>query len=558
MSSLFSRMLCIALVLSITAGGAGSRAQETPPPAPPPAAAPAEAPDAEAVSLSLEDALQSALEKNLGIAVRRYDPKIAETQIETAESAFSPRLDFSAKESEDTQPSSSALSGGAVVTDSNRTFSMTYSDSFKIGSTFQFRMFTNRGTTNNSFATVVPSYYTQALATYVQPFLRNFGNEVNKTGIVIAQNNEKISKAQFRQTVMDTMAASEKAYWNLVFTIKDQEAKEASLKLAQDFLDQTRIKVKVGTLPPIEITQAEAEVADREEGVIIGLALIRTAEDNLRQLMNIPTGSELWHRPINPTDEPQVLDRLVTEDEAIKTALEKRPDLEQARLDLTNRDLDLHYRKNQQKYRLDFIGEYGAQGLAGTFIPQLATFDTCTPGGPTPPPGCTPDPVDPCLCRAIVDPPDLSVSESYSQVWDRNFTTWSAELQLGIPLGRRAEVAAYAASQYAQDQSKQNFQLIEQNVMVEVRNIVRQLETDLKRYRSAQVNTRLQLEKLDAEQKKYENGMSTAFQLLTFQTDLTSARRRENLAVVDYNKDLVELDRVLGILLETRNVTMAD
>ena len=101
-------------------------------------------------------------------------------------------------------------------------------------------------------------------------------------------------------------------------------------------------------------------------------------------------------------------------------------------------------------------------------------------------------------------------------------------------------------------------QQLEQTVVVQVRNAVRQLEADLKRVKAAQVNTRLQLEKLSAEQKKYENGMSTAFQVLTFQTDLTTARRRENLAIVDYNTDLVELDRVLGILLDTRDVTIAN
>jgi len=522
----------IRAVLSVTlcaatfaAGGLGFRAQESPPQAVTSPGIPTLLEyTGEAVTLSLQDVLKSALEKNLDIAVRRFDPKISETRIETQEAAFSPSLTFSAKESENNQPGSSQLSGGAVVTDSNRTVAASYFETFKIGSTFDFTVFTNRGSTTNSFSTVNPSYFSQALATYTQSFLRNFGLSVNRTGIVIAQNNERISKSQFRQTVMDTLAAAEKSYWNLQFAIMDQKAKEASLKLAQDFLEQTRIKVRVGTLPPIEITQAEAEVADREEGIITGLAIIRAAEDILRLLINIPADSPMWHQPIRPVDEPQVLDKLVNEDEALKTAFEKRPDLEQARLDLANRDADLGYRRNQRLYRLDLIASYGAQGLAGDFLPSG---------------------------------PELSLGDSYSQIKDRDFSTWSAELQLGIPLGNRAAEAAYAQSKYQQDQSKLGVQQLEQAAVVEVRNAVRQIETDLKRVKAAQVNTRLQREKLSAEQKKYENGMSTAFQVLQFQTDLTTARRRENLAVVDYNKDLVELDRVLGILLDTRDVTVA-
>ncbi|HEU5179532.1 MAG TPA: TolC family protein [Candidatus Polarisedimenticolia bacterium] len=530
----------------------------TPPPTTPPGTEPTSAPVATLleyqsapVTLSLQDILRSSLEKNINIAVRRYDPQIAESLIETQEAFFEPEINLSAREDENTQPTNTQLGGGAIVTDGNRTFSGTYTDRFLIGSRLDFTVFTNRFKTTSTFTTVNPSYFSQALLTYVQPFLRNFGIAVNKTFITIAQNNERISRSQFRQTVMDTMAAAESAYRDLQFAIMDQQSKEASLKLAQDFLDQTRIKVRVGTLPPIEITQAEAAVADREEGIIIGLDVIRTAEDNVRRLMNVPADSPLWHQPIQPADQPEVLDKVVSEEEAIKTAFARRPDLEQARLDLENRDTDLNYRKNQKKWRLDFIGRYGAQGLAGNFLPL--TFSVTDPNAP---PGCVPDPGDPTICT--FDPVDRSVGNSYTQIKDRDFDTWSAELQLGIPLGNKGAEAAYTQSQYSQEQSKLLIQQVEQNAVIEVRGAVRRLETDLKRFKAAQVNTRLQVEKLNAEQKKYENGMSTAFQVLQFQTDLTEARRRENLAVVGYNKSLVELDRVLGILLDTRNVNIAD
>jgi outer membrane protein TolC len=507
----------------------------------------------EPVTYSLQDVLKSTMENNLDIQIQHFNPQIAESLIDTQKSAFSPVLNFVARESEDTQPGSSQLSGGLVVTDKGRFYSGTYTDFFTIGSRLDFTVYTNRSRTNNTFATVNPSYFTNAAFTYTQSLLRNFGVEVNKTQITIAQNNEKISKAEFRQTVMNSLSDSEKAYWLLVFTIMDQRAKEASLKLAQDFLDQTRIKVKVGTLPPIEITQAEAQVADQEEGIITGLAAIRAAEDNLRRLMNVPTDSPLWHQPIRPADEPQVLDKVVDEEEAIKTALEKRPDIEQAKLDLANNDALVRFNKNQKLWRLDFIGRYGASGLTGTFLP--VTFRTDDPANP-PPPGCIPVPGNPTLCT--FDPPDESISSGFTQITNRDFDTWSAELQLGIPLGTRASKAAYVQSEYQRDQSRLTMQQLQQTVIVQVRNAVRQLEADLKRVKAAQVNTRLQMEKLSAEQKKYENGMSTAFQVLTFQTDLTTARRRENLAIVDYNTDLVELDRVLGILLDTRDVTIAN
>src|SRR5206468_266886 len=220
---------------------------------------------------------------------------------------------------------------------------------------------------------------------------------------------EKSSKSQFRQTVMDTLASAEKAYWDLQSAIMNQRAQEASLKLAQDFLEQTRINVRVGRLPPSEITQAEASVADREHGIITG--------------------------------------------------------------------------------------------LAGTFLPFTQTFVTADPSTP---PGCVPDPVDPTICHLVVNPPDLSIGNSYTQIRNRDFDSWSGQLQLSIPLGNRFADAAYTASKYQQEQSKLSIERLEQTAMVQVRNAVRQVDTDLKRVNAARVNTRLQTEKLSAEQKKYE------------------------------------------------------
>jgi outer membrane protein TolC len=507
--------------------------------------------EGQAVTVSVGDVMKSALEKNLNITLHSYDPKISESLIDTQWAAFSPVLNFDAYQTQNTEPSSSQLAGGLAVTTKNTFASGTYTDFFTIGGRLDFTVFNNRTTTNNTFATVNPSYFSQALATYTQHFLRGFGVAVNKAGIVIAQNNDKISRSQFRQTVMQTISDAEKAYWQLQFAIMDQKANEASLKLAQDFLDQTRIKVKVGTLPPIEITQAEAQVANQEVTLITGLEAIRLAEDNLRRLMNIPTGSPMWHQPIQPADEPQVVEKVVNEDEALKTAMDKRPDLEQARLDLSNKDTTLAFDKNQKLYRLDFIGKYGASGLAGTFLP--VQFSTGAPGTP---PGCVPNPGNPAFCTFT--PPPEGIGTSFTQIKNRDFDTWTAELQLGIPIGNKAADAAYAQAKFQQDQSKLNIQILEQNATLEVRNAVRQVEADLKRVKAAKVNTRLQEEKLSAEQKKYENGMSTAFQVLSFQTDLTTARRSENLAIVSYNIDLVELDRVLGILLDTRNITVTN
>src|SRR5206468_5389345 len=136
----------------------------------------------------------------------------------------------------------------------------------------------------------------------------------------VAHNSLGIDEARFRQTVLDTLSAAEKAYWELNFAIMDLKTQQAALKLAQDFLEENRIKVRVGTLAPIEITQAEAGVADREETVITGENLVKTAEDALRQVMNVPRDSPIWSQSITPSDQPPLNEVVVNAEEAGATA----------------------------------------------------------------------------------------------------------------------------------------------------------------------------------------------------------------------------------------------
>ena len=348
-----------------------------------------------------------------------------------------------------------------------------------------------------------------------QPLLRNFGPKASKTFIVEARNTLGISQSQFRSTVIDTLSAAEKAYWDLNFTLINLKTSQAALQLAQDFLDQNRIKVRVGTLAPIEITQAEAQVADREEAVIIAESQVKTAEDGLRRVMNVPKDSPVWSQPLLPSDPLPLVEQSPDMESAVSTALQHRPDLEQARLDLKSKEADLAFRRNQRRWGLNLNGSYGKVGIDvdnyGNSIDDLRR-------------GANKD--------------------------------WQVTMALGIPIGNRQAIASFTDSEYALTQAGKGLETLELAARVQVRDAVRAVQTTLKRVKAAQVNVRLQKEKLSAEQKKFENGMSTSFQVLQFQNDLFTAQVRENLAMVDYNKAQVELERVQGTLLEARHVAV--
>jgi outer membrane protein TolC len=351
--------------------------------------------------------------------------------------------------------------------------------------------------------------------TYVQPLLRNLGRAANRWRILVAQNGVVAGESRYRQQVLETLGAAEKAYWDLHFSLMDLRTARAALQLAKDFLEQNRIKVRVGTLAPIEITQAEAGVADREEAVILAENNVLVAEDALRQIMNVPRDAPLWSRRLLPADMPPLQEVVPAMEAAVAAAAVHRPDLEQARLEVRNREAEMVYRRNQRRWGLDLEGIYGNSGF---------------------------------------DP--LSFGDAFEDLRERNQEDWTLRLTLGVPIGNREAKALYRETEALRQQARLELERLEQAARVEVRNAVRTVETNLKRVRAAQVNVRLQREKLAAEQKKFENGMSTSFQVLQFQTDLTSAESRENRAVVDYNKSLVDLERAKGTLLEARGMLL--
>ena len=355
--------------------------------------------------------------------------------------------------------------------------------------------------------------------------------------IEIAKIGVSSSNETFRATVIQTISDVERAYWDLSAAIYNYQVQKESLKLAQDLLDLNRKKVEVGTLAPIQITEAEASVASREQGVIVAGAEIRAAEDNLRLIMNIAPDAPDWEMALVPADpavfEPQPIDR----ESMIQTALERRPEVATAQNSVRSADLQHRLTENLKKPTLNGIASYRTAG----------------------------DNTDYSLIDANGDGiPDLSqnIREGY---WgtsaDELFKTvnhdWALGVNFSIPIGNREAKAGEARARIALEQNEMALESVKRKITVEVRNTVLAVETAAKAVTAARVNVRLQEKKLEAEQKRYDNGMSTSFQVLTFQTDLTNARSQLITAMSAYQKSLVNLAAVIGTLPEQRGVKIA-
>jgi len=490
----------------------------------------------DAIVLSLDETIRMALENNLAIIVQRYQPRTTATFVDVEKSAFDPLMNGSvARDNSDLSGKTTfqqPVGTPNVETDQSTAgtdYLATWIDPLTIGGSYKIDV--GKSSTDDDSGSFVPAFNsffadttksdsTYWRVSYSQSLLRNLGRDVNLWPTVVAQKGLAISESTFRQTVIDIVATAERYYWELNFAIMQVRTERFSLKLAQDFLEQNRIKVRVGTLAPIEITQAEAGVADRMETVIIFEAALRAAEDQIRRVIGVRSDSRDWDRPVRPSDTLRLAEIEVDEDAAMQLALANRPDLEQARLQIEARDTEARARKNLRRWGLEFQGSYGSADPTSHETQSL----------PTP------------------------IIESKS---DGTQTTWGAALTLSVPIHNRLAIANVTRTENELAQAQYQLQLVEQTARVEISSAVRAVRTTLARVQAGQVNVRLQHEKLAAEQKKFENGMSTSFQVLQFQDDLASAETRENLAKADYNKAQVELSRVKGTILAELGILLA-
>ena len=522
----------LALAAALTAWPiltAGAAAQTETPPPPPPAVETGPPP----MSLSLTQAVQMSLKNNLDIRIADFNPRVREQDIIFREAAFDPNAGGSVTWQKSNNPSNNIFDVGQVgaivgIKQELWDYNAGFFDRLKYGANYSVNLELLR-LASSSANSVFPILYRSTLdIIYNQSLLRNFGRQANETLIVIAQNDYSVSRSQFRQRVLDTLKATEDAYWDLVFARQDLDVNRQALGLAAELLKLNRIKVQVGTLPPIEITQADAEVANREQGVIVAENAVSDAEDALRRVLNMPKEGGNWDLSIAASDEPSFVERPVNLPAELETAIAHRPDLEQARLNVKTADARMAFDRNQMRWDLNFRAQYSLGGLGGDV--QQAYDPNGVP---------------------LFLPSELQNQDFFdplSSIRDQDFATWTGSLFLSVPIGNRAAKASYAGSRLVKEQSEVQYDNTRLNAEVQVRNAARAIVTGKKRIEAAEKNVELQKKKVEAEQKKFENGMSTSFQVLTFQNDLITALGTKNRALVDYRKALSALEQAKGTL----------
>ena len=499
--------------------------------------------------LTMGDLINLILQNNLDVGVNRLSPLSSQYLIDTLYRPFEPSIHLQATVNRNTTPATTVLAGAASPTTLTGAYSVGYAQSLMTGTIIGIDAAMNRSSSNNNFSTFNPSWSGSLRYSFTQHLLRDFGRATNAHLIRVAKNNEKISEVNFERQLIDLVAQAQRSYWDLVFAAEDIKVKQRSVDLAQKTLSDNQIQVQIGTLAPIDLVQAESEVASRRVQFVTSTYTEIQTQDQVKKLLTAqsdPGTVTAKLMPVEGVRKPGLSDVLPVE-EAIKVALENRPEIKQLQMDLENKNIDYQYTKNQLLPSVDFIATYTQTGVAGTPV--------CTPALP-PTIKCTPS-SSPFFGNAngTVNP-DLigGVGTSFGQLFSYNYTGYSAGISVQIPIFNRAAQGdnARAATDKRIAESRVTAQA--QQIALEVRNALTQVEMNKAKIDAALTARELAERRLEAEQKKFDLGASTIRFVLEEQRNVAQAQTDELQSLVNYTKSLVDFDRAVGMTLKKSNI----
>jgi outer membrane protein TolC len=498
------------------AARAEADAEQTRPTAPPP-------PPGTQVDLTLQEATTRALERNLELAVERLNPQTFDLNIARIQAAYRPTATSQYGHRAVVQPPTNQLNGGNIVQNDTSTYNAGISQAVPWGGgNVQFQFNNNKQVTSNIFANFNPTFTSNFNLQFTQPLLRDFLIDNNRQQLRVTAVNRDISEIQLRGTIATTLAAVRNTYFELLYGLEAVQVAYGSLALAEKLVEDNRSRVEIGTMAPLDVVQAEAEVATRRQAVAQAEATWRTSELALKRLIVNGTDDPLWRSSINPVDRPVFAPEPLDVEGAVRKALDARTDLEQARRQIQSNDFTMRFMRNQTLPDLDLTATYGAQGLGGTqFIRQGSGLGSTVigqiPGG---------------------------FGDALRTLTGRDYPTWNLQLNLSYPIGASAAEANYARARVQLSQSAAQLRALELQVATDVTNAALQVENGLTRYQAALAARELALTRLQAEQSRFDVGLSTNFFVVQAQRDLATAQNSELRALLDYRRALVDFQRV--------------
>jgi outer membrane protein len=475
------------------------------------------------VDLTLQDATTRALERNLELAVERLNPQTFDLSIARLQAAYRPIATSQFGQRAVVQPPTNQLNGGTIVQNDTTTYNAGIAQNLPWGGgNFLFQFNNNKQVTSNIFANFNPTFTSNFNFQVAQPLLRGFLIDNNRQQLHVTALSRDISEIQLRGTIATTLATVRNTYFELVYALEAVEVARGSLTLAEKLVEDNQARVEIGTMAPLDVVQAQAEVATRRQLLAQAEATWRTSELSLKRLIVNGTDDPIWRSSLNPVDRPVFAPEPLDVEGAVRKALEARTDLEQARRQIEANDFTVRYMRNQILPALDVAANYGAQGLGGTQFIRQGTG----------------------LGSTVIGQIPGGYSDALRTLSGRDYPTWNFQVNLAYPIGSSAAEANYARARVQVSQSAAQLRALELQVATDVTNAALQVENGLTRYQAALAARQLAQTRLDAEQSRFDVGLSTNFFVVQAQRDLITAQVSELRALLDYRRALVDYERV--------------
>ncbi len=472
--------------------------------------------------LRMSDVVQLALEKNLDISVERLNPQAVDLQIAALRNSYLPTVSSTIGQRDNFQLPRDQLQGGDRVSVATTTFNSGVTQSMPwYGGNFALTFNNNKQDSSSQLVRFNPTFTTFLTASYTQPLLRGLFIDQQRQQLAVTQINREISEETLRATVTQTLANVRNAYWDLVFARSAVDVAQRALALADKLVEDNRARVEVGTLAPLDIVQAEAEAANRRQTLAVAEATLQTAELSLKRYLVSGTEDPLWRMELQPIDLPS-LEPVPTDIEgAVRRSLERRTDLINARKNLQSSDISLRFFRNQTLPDVDVVASYGAQGIGGTFLERSSNF-----GG------------------QVINTIPGGYGDAMSMIRRLDYPSWNVQLNVSYNLFGSAADAQHARARVQRNQSQARLRALELQVATEVTNAALSVQSNMKRVEAAVAARELAEKRLEAEQSRFEVGMTVNFFVVQAQRDLRDAQNTELRALADYRKSLVVFDRV--------------
>lgn len=512
-------------------------------------------------ALSVREAIELALSNNKDIEVARENVRAAEFDLTAARGVYDPRFTTNSYYERTETPAASFLSGtsSGSVTQSG-VFSTTSVQGLtpKFGGGYRVDFVNNRVTTNNTFAALNPQYPTSLTFNYTQPLLRGLRFDQSRRQIEIAKKNLSLTDTQFRQRAIETITGVQRAYWDLVYTLRNLQIQRDAVRDAREQLEHNRRMVAEGMLAPIDVVAAEAQVSGFEQSVYSALDDVGRAENNLKNLIAENRESPIWRVSLVPSDNVDVPPPAVALDDAMQVALKSRPELSSSDVAREINEIEQRYAREQARPQVDLVASYGMVGLAGTLqsttnpltassaeLRNRINLLSTLAGLPTLPDVPT---------QAF--PPVLVGGETQSLVnlGANRFTNFRAGVTVNLPFRNTTAKAQLGRTLVDAERIRTQREQLEQLIQVDVRNALQLVRTAESRLRAAATARAASEQQYASEQRKLDAGQSTVFLVLERQTQLTTARGNELRAQTELNKAIADLQRATGNALEQNRV----